>query len=522
MPDTSLYLAIVSSEPRLGWSFNVPVQPEINVRFNQFVNEALVSTDAALNQYVILVDMATDQAYPVTFREWDRPNRILTFAPSGNLTPGAMYQVTVRKELKTAQGRQMLCDLTWSFQVSDAALGQVSLRSPGDATAFVSPPPLVWDGVWIPSGSVTYQVEVDSNWQFGNNVLWGTTLTVATSGGIQEVSIGTPLTAPAAYYWRVRACTPAISGQWSETRSFWVGNATQSSPDTQVMYDPGQAFSLVGILPENGTPNYSDWPLIRATFTQDLSGASVTSGSISLWAQAVDGRLATGIEQIPALLTVVGPTVQLSPSGTIRQNTRYTLKLTEELMGSGSEVLPAPVESYFTGPYYPLYGGTIAVRAELGPLAERISDDEILFYLWRGSLHVHEMLATRVHRVRQLISFDDLVAYLPTIVSWGMIRYAELAAAVDLLENYYYEQLPHGGAKVGLATFEYSMETAYLRELRDEIKNRREERDKWAATFLAEVVVPRVGIKSQRFWPGATPYMRPDQWDWSTRDRKKF
>jgi hypothetical protein len=494
MPEaSSFYLSLVSFQPRLGWDQNVAVRPTLELRFSHALNLAQVQTDAELNQQIILTRMTDDQSVPVTYRDWDPVTRILSLAPSGDLVAGGLYQVTLRRTLTTSQGRGMLSDRQWSFQVSDAALGQVQLESPGDSTAYTTPPALAWTGVWFPSGSVTYQVQVDRDWGFGSSVLWSTAVTTSSSGGDQTAAIGTALDASQVYYWRVRAYTPMVTGTWSETRSFYLGTDTAASPDTVASYHPDRAFRLLELEPENGLTNRSDWPVLRATFSQPLSGSSVNTDTVQLVMTAVDGDVATAAAAISGQIALYTNRIEFTPSETILSNRRYVFTLTDGLRSTTNEALPEPVETYFTGPYAPLYGGTIAVRALLGGFVDDTSDDEILFHLWRGSLQANEQ-SRRVAQPNVQPTEADLIAYRPASLTWGIVRYAELTAAISLVRRQYYELLQRAGAKTQLGAFSYDLDVKVLAELRALLEDLDQQRATVAASYLLTGAYPATSI----------------------------
>lgn len=521
MSDSTLYLALISRYPRLGWDQNVSVTPEIKLRFNLPINTALVDTDIELNKRVLFVRMDTDTTQPVSYVSWSAAERTLTITPTDPLAPGALYQITVRKGLQTAQGRSMLQDETWSFQTSAAALGQVSLLAPGDSSAWTTLPTLTWTGVWIVSGSVTYDVQVDDNFQFGDNPLWETAVTVATSGGIQTANIGTSLAGETTYFWRVRARTTSVSGNWSETRAFWVGTVTQASPDTISLFSPDVTFRMLEAVPEDRPTNQASWPLIQVQFSQPLSGASVNDGTVQIYEYTVDERPDTLPVQITAnTYTLDGTTLTIVPAGAIKKNHRYHFTLTTGIRSASGDFLSEPINLEVIGQYQPIYGGAETVRQHLGNLIADVDTDDILYQLWRGSLHVNEILATRIHRIRSQATIVDLQNYqVPGGTTWGMMRYAELSAAIDLLDRRYYDLSSLAGQRGALATFEFEFDPRLLEQLQKRVEYLRGLRTIEEAAWFQEIVVPRTTGKSVRWRPSPIyPYAQ----DWSYRRRHSF
>ena len=334
---------------------------------------------------------------------------------------------------------------------------------------------------------------------------------------MQTAGIGVTLTSQQGYYWRVRAYTDTVTGEWSEVRAFWVGNTVQAAPNTVQSYQPAGAFQLLELFPEAGTANLADWPTIRAYLNAPVDPTTANADNFIVQYQDVGGRPSVTGGTVPGTYTVSGSVIDFVPTSAIGANLRYTVRLTDELGSTTGQTLPAEITTYFTGAYTPLYGGTINTRSELGGFIDKVSDDEVLFQLWRASLKVNELLATRVHRVRQRVSMDELIAYIPPGVTWGMVRYAELGACVSLLQGHYYDLLQRSGVRTTLATFEYETKTDFLKELRERIKDLQKEQEEVGATFLFDAVVMRTVIPGQ-FWSPET-YWGYDQ---SYRNRRTF
>lgn len=518
--DQGLYLEVIRKEPQVGWNLNVGTLPDIKITFNIGIHSSILE-DRFLNQYVLLIRLDTKEAVPVTFKSWDPLHKVLIFNPSEPLVADVIYQVTLRKEFPSTENRHMIGDINWAFRVDAAPIGRVSLIDPADATAYVISPTLSWSGVGGPASGTTiyYLVQVHDNWQFGPPPLWQTSFSSATSGGLFSASIGIPLTENTAYYWRVRAYTASLTGDWSDTRSFFIGSGSHASPDTQLVFDPSDFFELVELLPEDGTPHQLTWPLIRVTFSRPLSGASINDDTVQLWSLSADGRLTVPTAQVEGVtLAVSGNVLYVIPPGTPDKNTRYTLRLTTGIRSASGDVFTPETTTYFTGQYFPLYGGTISVRSELGGFINRIGDDEILFYLWRGSLQVNELMLTKVRRLRRYVTFNEIVNYVsPFGETWGMVRYAELFAALQILESFYYVKAEEADRHVGISTYEYGVGAISLADIRKRIHEVKLEMEGVGATFLFAATVPRTVIKGA-YWRSDGRFAL----DWSYQPRQRF
>ena len=524
LPSDPQLLVAVNLSPRTGIDTNVSTLPTITVEFNQPINSNLVNTAAGLSQYVVLIqrDQLVAVPIPLTSGTVDSLGRTLSFQPAISLSPGALYQVTLKKELRSAQGRGMLQDRTWTFTVSLSELGQVQLLSPADATAYPLPPQLQWQGVST-TGIVVFRLQLDNSFLFGPPALYETTTTASgsTTNDSYLTNIGISLQDRTEYFWRVRAETTATTGEWSQVRSFFLGDAIQPSPDTQMLYDPSAFFRLVSFTPENGTPALTAHPQIIATFSKDIQPTTVNNSTVQFFYGPVDGNTAIPtVQDTNATLTVVGTQILITPSVPIQTNKRYTIILTTPLSGLSGGVFTETFTSYYTSYYKPIYGGIIGVRSRLGGFINSVSDDEIYFFLWRASLHVNELLATRVFRVRDRISLDELVVYDPPFKTYGQYQYAELYAAVHILESFYHDLLGEAGHRVALSVFEYEVQVNILQELRNRIYDLRKEMWWWGARYLREITLPRVGMKSQ-FW-NPIREQNPLARDWSYHPRRRF
>jgi hypothetical protein len=498
--NNSQYLSIVGYAPRLG-DENVGTSGEIQIRFNLPVDQTQVNTNAELNKYLILTNMTTDVTVPVIYRSWDGTHRMLSVAPSGALSAGGTYQITVRRTLTSDQGRGMTSDRNWVFEVEGDPVNPVDLLEPGDSTAHRTSPTLKWSGITIASSGlpVTYDVQVNSDWHFQPPLTWSTDVSSVTSGGTFSTAIGVALTARSSYFWRVRARNASLTGEWSEVRGFWLGESTQASPDTEFLYEtPGQ-FRVDKTYPPAGTPNCYSWPTIRLTFTERIDPATITNESVYLYRTTVDGRGDTNTGAVSGVITTNDTSMVFTPSVDIADNSRYTLVVKATVASTSGNALEEDYQTYFTSEYAPLYGGIISVRSHLGKVMEPITDDEIYFQLWLASLKVNEIFMTRVYRVRRTATFNEVVNYRPPLETAGMKEYTELEAVISILESYYMDLATEAGRRNMLGTFENEVNVDILEELRNRIKELKQERDQVAATYLFKVVVPRVGIKSA-YW----------------------
>jgi uncharacterized protein YfaS (alpha-2-macroglobulin family) len=105
---TTLPPEIVTVEPSSG-ATDFPLDGEITVTFNQAMNAA--STQSAFS----LVETNSGQAASGTFT-WDETGRVMTFAPSGLLRHGGVYEVNIDPIARSASGQATLIGpTTWRF-----------------------------------------------------------------------------------------------------------------------------------------------------------------------------------------------------------------------------------------------------------------------------------------------------------------------------------------------------------------------------------------------------------------------
>jgi hypothetical protein len=520
-PSLPNWLSVLTFEPRLG-DAPVDVLPTFSVRFNTTLNTDLVDTDPALAENIILVRMDTDAAAPVTYVGYSQADRILQFRPTADLAPGAFYQVTIRKELRNAQGRAMAADRVWTFQVDASPIGTVELLAPADSTAYASSPTLQWQGIEAVSGTVSYDLRLDNGWDWAGTPLWQTTLSAAASGasGIQSAAIGISLTENQVYYWQVRARTDTVTGDWTDAWAFYLGSTSQTSPSTRQSYETLAPFRLAELLPADGAANLSSWPIIRATFTQDVSGAGISSQVFQVWKETIDGQVAvSGAALVSGSLEVSGNVVEFTPAEDPIPNTRYTVLLTKALTSAAGETLGEDVSTYFTGHYTPLYGGVFAVRSLHGTCCTDTSTDEIYFQLWKASLDLHRILIQQdpAYDLRPAsITFQQVLTYVPKVDTFGMVQVAEYTAAISILDRHYFDLLKKAGKRVALGVFEYQVSVELLAELRAKLKEMREQRDQLLATLMYAGVHPQVLRKSE-LWDS---YLQ--DWDFSFRGRHQM
>jgi hypothetical protein len=503
-PSLPTWLSVVNFEPRLG-AASVSVLPQFKVRFNTALDSDLVSTDEGLNTYVILVRMDTDDVVEVEYVSYDADNRLLTFQPSEDLSAGAFYQVTIRKSLKNAQGRAMAGDRIWSFQVDASPLGVPELSSPGDSTAYSSAPTLTWEGVTVASGTVTYEIQLDNTWTFGSDLTWESSYTVAASGasGTQELEIGVSLDEERTYYWRVRAITSEVTGEWTDAWAFWLGTTARAAPNTSASWEPEDHFTLLDLQPGDGAYHLGSWPTIRAVFSQPVSGGGLSSDVFQVWQESIDGQLGvTGASLVSGSLVADDGIVVFTPADDILPNTRYTIVVKKGLTSESGDTLRADVLQYFSGTYTPLYGGTTQVRSLHGECCDSVSTDELLYQLWRASLEVHRILLSQEPtRQAHTLTFSQVLNYTPRDVTYGMVTWCEHAAAVSVLEGHYFDLLERAGRKRTLGVWEDELSTDILPEIRAKLKELKAERDEIAANMLRAAVLSRTVQKSMLWRP---------------------
>jgi hypothetical protein len=506
---TDFFPAPINIEPNILTDF-VSVRPTIMVQFNIELLVDLINSDQKLNQQVILVEESTDTTVPVSFIGYAQ--KILTFQPAQDLNPGSTYQVTILSTIQSEEGRQASANRSFVFLVSQSNIPGVTLLEPSNFTSTSTVPIFSWEGVNVATtgstGTLLYRVELDSTIAFKStsSVGW-TTLTSATSAipGVQ-------LAPSNHYFWRARAefytASGSGAGQWSTPFVWYYGTFLQPSPSTRQSYPSAVTFSLLdnsGF--QNGLSNQLAFPSMIYTFSGSIDPNTVTSDTVYMSRESVDGWPTSARFLVSLNLTVQGNSLVITTSDQIIPNSRYNLTISNTVADINGNNLVAPISVYFTSRYTPLYMGANVLRANFGKFIINTPEDLLNFHIFRVSLDVNR---NWILYYNPLIGgpTEEQVRAQVFLLSYAMERWVEHESAARILNVRFYELLDVADSMKRLGDYQEEHGRNLLRQLEEEILQQKKLATQWIAEFSrhrARIRSTRVG-EQWPIWQKSTDY----------------
>lgn len=153
----------------------------------------------------------------------------------------------------------------WSFNTVPAPPPAPVLNSPANGATGVSVTPLLnWNDV--PVGSVTYQVQLSTDPNFGSTLIDESGLTVSQ----YQVGPGI-LSGLSQYYWRVRATNAGGNGNWSIVWMFTTAVGAPAAPILVSPLDSSVGVSRNPLLDWNNVPNATSYRVMVSIYPDFLS-----------------------------------------------------------------------------------------------------------------------------------------------------------------------------------------------------------------------------------------------------------
>lgn len=497
MDQTQFVPSVVQFSPTLSDS-NVPPRPDIWVRFSTEIDPTTINTDVLLNQVTLLIEEASATSISVTFVSYE--DRVLTFRPVRDLSPGKVYQMTVLGKIPTPVGRTLQLDRTWTFQIAPSVVGTASLLTPADSTAVAVNPLFTWTSVTVSStGLLQYLIEVDQTLEFSSISSRGwSTLTTATSA-----LPGPALTPGNTYFWRVTAVLTNLAGSvWGASTdpwAFYIGTFLQPSKSTEVLYPDANGFLIKFTSFLNGLSNQSNWPSLQFDFSTVPDSGTINTDTVSFIKRAVDGDPTRIGGTVLYTWTLSGTLLTIFPQEPIFQNTRYTITFRSIFSTGGVEI--STTQYYFTSRYSPLYLGLEVLRANYPQFLMGYSDDFLNFHIYRSSLDVNRHYI-RVFNPGWINAPSETTVRnqnVPTI-AWGMERWVELDAGRRVLTEVLHDFLATSGRMRRLGNYEEENRAEVIRYLQAEIRRITQESTYWIAEFSKKRARPRT-VRKDEYYP---------------------
>jgi len=508
MRQNDYYPSVVGFRPNPVTDPIVQVRPQISLKFNIELLVDIINSDEKINQIVILVEENSDT--PVRVKYINYSQKVLTIEPEVDLNPGSAYQLTILNSIQSVEGRQATANRSFVFSVSATEIDQIDLISPANYTSSSSIPAFTWNAVAPPTGSgfLQYRVELDDTIAFKsvNSVGWST-ITTSTSA-IPGVS----LTPSNHYFWRVRGefITPVSSsvGMWSDPYVWYYGTFLQPSPSTRQTYPEAVPFNLSdssGL--ENGLSNQLNAPPMSFNFYSSIDPSTVTSTSVYMTKEAVDGWPSSTKYPVNIGTTVNGSNLTVTMTDGMAPNSRYTLYITTDVADTAGNHLQKTIIRYFTSRYTPLYMGANVLRANFGTHLINVPEDLLNMHIYRVSLDVNRHW---ILYYNPLIGgpTEDQVRGMVFLLSYAMERWVEHESAARVLTMRYYELLDSVDSSKRLGDYQESHGYNILEDIRNQIKEQKKLAIQWVSEFSRHRARPRSVRPSERcpIWFKNTDY----------------
>lgn len=303
--------SILPANNMTGVSGNAPVR----VTFSEAMDPATLT--AASFQV-----MAGAVAVPGT-RVWDAPSRTVTFQPTGAFPGGATITVRLTTAVKDPSGIGIASDYVSSFTVSNAPSVSMSSPAPNDTG--------------VPLGAavtLTFSTAMDVASLTNANV-W------------VENAMGAKLAA--AYTPGATSLTMQPMAMFIESRVYTVvvSTAVRSATNVPFAAEYRYAFTTSGIPPQisavtpaNDAADVSVSSAVTVLFDEDMDTATFT---------AMGFQLSDGANDVPGAITAMGNrTLVFTPAAKLREQHRFTVRVTSAVTDAAGNALAAPAVSHFT------------------------------------------------------------------------------------------------------------------------------------------------------------------------------
>jgi hypothetical protein len=459
--------------------------PDIEMTFSLEMDTVQFSNSGTLNNLFSLVELSTDKPYDLTYDSFDTSNNILTLQPASSLTAGELYQFVAQSDIESFTGRSLGRTYTWQFTVNGSSIATPSSLSPPDESAYELLPLFTWSV--IPSAtSYTVQYSVSPRFTDGTIILTGTPTSAEYSPAAASLTEGTQ------YFWRVRANGTAAIGGWSDYISFYYGAEIQSSVDTRVELPHAGVFGITSLLPEDAATNQTIFPVIQATFSENVDAATVSANNFYVLYQPLDnGTLVGGT--VNGTLTIIGSSiVQFTPTDAIATNTRYDIYITG-IKNTDGDTMAGVTKSYFTSQYSPLYVNTISVRAICGGFSTDFTDDLINLLIHNASLDVNRLrLTNEESTLAEVQAAIDILTY-------DMQQYVTVKAAFGIVQMKYFELLDRADTKKTLGDFTVDVGAGALTELGKLYKRLQDQLKILENNIMLYRISPAIGVRSSQW-----------------------
>lgn len=445
-------------------------KPQIVLEWSSDMEVTQFQNDATRASLVLLVDDVNSTVYPTVFTSSSTPLKRIILTPESNLPRGRTFRVVVKKQIKDNFGRKSDQEYQWTFVTAGSTLSTVTLTAPENASVQSVFPTLSWTSVASASG---YQVQIDDRFDFGSPALDQYVV------GVSLTPVGS-FTSSTTYYWRVRAYTPSVSGDWSDIRSFYYGTPYHANAATRQALPDATEFGIKRIWFTNGASNLTAHPA-NISITYTTQPASDFENHITVLKSSVlprnDSASSYRDSTVSGTWARNGNTIIFTPTEDIAKNTRYEIKIDRYLTSVDNIESGEDTRLYWCGVYAPFYCSPRAIRARFRA-AEQLPEDLINYYIHRAS-----MMAKARFQAYFYNSFNwglDALSetYVRTgqdLTGHGVLLWTEACATYELLKSILFEELRNVDRTRVMQRFQDSLGPGFVDAVRLAMSTAKEE-----------------------------------------------
>lgn len=478
------YLELINVSPD-GSERVVTSAPNITLTWSNSIKTEQFSTESLLQSFVILNNLSTGARIGLSYVGYDPDTRTVTLT-AGSLESGQNYQILVKKGIRDIHGRAHPIDRTWEFTMASTGLTAPLIITPVDKGVTSVAPNFSWSNL-----GTNYHILIDNNPSF-NSPLVDEVINDDNYNPSVVYEFDTT------YFWKVRAITGSASGDWSDTKSFYLSSTPTAHPTTsntpQIFYL--QSSGINGLYEPN--TNLLAWPNISFNFSDDLADLVDLNALIHKVSVLPRNDLDATPQAVSGEWGVTGSTLSFTPLEDIETNTRYVLSFTPK--NTSGKTLEK-YQTFFTGKYTPYYTDLMSVKALLGREAAMHSDDLLNWIIHRSSLEANAIYLATLGTTTPLVGVEGITETeirIPQLKSHIVMRWVTAAAAVAILKKALNDELRNVGRSRKLADYSESLDADFIKAIQEAIKNAEEELDKWTSELIGPNNV--YGVSAHSDW----------------------
>lgn len=482
------------------------LRPIIILDWSVDVDTAQFSNSVSRVGLVTLLDRSTGQSVATDYLDYDSRNRRIRLQASSLLSPNQEYRLIIAKGVQDTYGRRSQYHYDWTFTTAVSAVSSVLLVSPSDGSTQSSFPTFTWAVVTGATG-INYQFQLASEVSFTSPLV----------NTLVNPNYYTPGSIPPdqeSYYWRVRAVTASVTGEWSDTWAFYYGTTLAADVTSRTTWiDPVFALFRVGNKSasqrELGT-NLSTWPTLSFTFTSPP--VSSIGNYVTVTKKAVLPRNDQPSDYVESTVagtwSVAGSTATFTPTDSLAGNSRYLITFPETLVNTQGVELGVEQSYYVVGQYTPYYVDIRVLKAKLRTESLTLPDDQINLFIHLASLEANMryqafLLGTSLYWYPD--SLTETMVRGVAMKGHAVLRWVEARTRVYIYESILSDEIRNVGRTTRLSDYQETLTKDFLAAIKMAKDYAEEEMMEWE-NFLSPsdtpMMVSRHSLWDSRYWYG--------------------